>query len=145
VRVVSGLAAGVDTAAHEGSLEVDAITTTVMGTGVDHVFPAANEGLAEQIARRGVVLSQFPPPMPRTRTTFLRRNCVIAALSDASLVMDAEERSGSRHELEQAIRYGRPVFLWRPALARAQWAQMLERARLATFVESAEEVLAGLG
>jgi DNA processing protein len=145
IRIVSGLAAGVDTAAHKGALEVGAVTTAVMGTGVDHVFPRENGPLAEEIACRGVVLSQFAPPAPRTGTTFLRRNCVIAALSDASIVMDAGEQSGSRHELEQAIRYGKHVFMWRPTLGQAAWARALEQVGVASFVESAEEVLARLG
>lgn len=143
-RIVSGLAAGVDTAAHVGALAAGGLTTAVLGTGVDHVYPAANTALAEEIACRGVVVSQFAPPAPRTSTTFLRRNCVIAALSDASLVMDAAEQSGSRHELEQALRYGKRVFMWRPTLRRSEWATTLERAGVATFVESAQEVLDGL-
>lgn len=145
IRIVSGLAAGVDTAAHDGALHAGTVTTAVMGTGVNHVFPAQNADLANEIARRGVLLSQFAPPAPRTGTTFLRRNCVIAALSDGSLVMDAREKSGSRHELEQALRYGKRVFLWEPALGREDWAQALEQVGLASFVESEEQLLAALG
>lgn len=145
VHVVSGLAAGVDTAAHLGALEAGGLTTAVMGTGIDRIFPEQNAHIAAAITGRGMLLSQFAPPAPRTGTTFLRRNAVIAALAQASLVMDARERSGSRHELEQALRYGRRVFFWRPALAQEPWAVALVQAGLAEFVESPDEVLALLG
>lgn len=144
VRVISGLAAGVDTAAHEGALSAGGTTTAVMGTGIELVFPSENAVLARRIARHGVLLSQFPPRSPRTGTTFLRRNCVIAALSDASLVMDGRAQSGSRHEAEQAVRYGKPVFFWRDALEREQWAQEMVGEHVALFVDSPESLLANL-
>lgn len=140
-RVISGLAAGVDTAAHRAALEVGGTTTAVMGTGIDRVFPDQNKTLAREIAERGVLLSQFAPPAPRTGTTFLRRNCVIAALSDASLIMDGRSQSGSRNAIEQAIRYGKPAFLWRPALDTEQWAHETVRVGVATFVDSADDLL----
>ncbi len=143
-RVVSGLAAGVDTAAHEATLDVGGRTTAVLGTGIDHVFPAENRDLARRITRHGVLISQFAPPAPRTGTTFLRRNCVIAALSDCSLIMDGRDRSGSRHEVEQAIRYGKPVLMWAPALSQERWAKRLAETGEASFVDSAEAVLAAL-
>lgn len=141
IRVVSGLAAGVDSAAHRAALGAGGITTAVMGTGIDSIFPEVNEALARDIAQRGVLLSQFAPPAPRTGTTFLRRNCVIAALSDASLIMDGRSRSGSRHEIEQAIRYGKPVYLWRPALGNEAWARDMARGGAAAFVDSADDLL----
>ncbi|RFZ12627.1 hypothetical protein VIMS_03021 [Mycobacterium marinum] len=139
--VISGLAAGVDSAAHRGALDVGGQTVAVMGTGITHVYPPQNTDLAEQIRRHGVLVSQFAPHAPRTGTTFLRRNHVIAGLSDASVIMDGQQRSGSRHEVEQAISYGRPVFMWAPALTSQRWARKLEAAGSATFVSSAQEVL----
>jgi DNA processing protein len=67
------------------------------------------------------LISQFAPNAPRTSTTFLRRNNVIAELSNLSLVIDEQERSGSRHQTEQATNYGRTVLLWAPALHRQDW------------------------
>lgn len=145
IHVVSGLAAGVDTAAHRGALDGGGLTTAVMGTGIDRIFPEENADLADMVADRGILLSQFAPPAPRTGTTFLRRNAVIAALAQTSLVMDARERSGSRHEMEQAQRYGRQILLWGPALTAEPWAAAMVRAGQAEFVESAEEVLSLLG
>lgn len=143
-RVVSGLAAGVDTAAHEATIDAGGITTAVLGTGIDHVFPAENRDLAHRITSQGVLVSQFAPPAPRTGTTFLRRNCVIAALSDLSVIMDGRDRSGSRHEVEQAIRYGKPVLMWAAALRGEAWANQLAETGHASFVDSVEDVLAAL-
>lgn len=140
VAIVSGLAAGVDAAAHRGALTACGYTVAVMGTGIDLVFPESNRDLANEIQQAGTLVSQFAPPAPRTRTSFLLRNHVIAAMSDASLVMDGDERSGSRYEVEQALDYGRPVFAWAPALAYRPWVQELVEKRGVQLVESAAEV-----
>lgn len=144
-HIISGLATGIDTAAHIGALEAGGLTTAVMGTGIEHVFPSENIAVAARIAQRGMLLSQFAPTAPRTGTTFLRRNAVIAGLCDTSLVMDARERSGSHDELSHAMRYGRCVLLWRPSMYKEAWAQALAFSGAASFVESAEEVLERLG
>jgi DNA processing protein len=141
LTVISGLAEGVDTASHQGTLAVHGSTVAVTGTGIDSVFPTCNTDLAERIASRGTVLSQFAPGTPRTGTTFLRRNSVIAALGAVSLVMAAAERSGSRHQAEQAMRYGRHVLLWAPRLGDQAWARELAAAGHATFTDSPDAAL----
>lgn len=133
--VVSGLAAGVDTAAHRGALSAGGHTAAIMGTGISRIFPSENQALAEEIARSGALISQFAPDAPRTGTTFLRRNCVIAGMVDADIVVAASERSGTRHQAEQAVRYGRPLLLWRPALEPLQWASDLVRSGVARFID----------
>ncbi len=140
--VVSGLAAGVDTAAHEGALDAGGHTVAILGTGIRRVFPEQNATLAERVAATGALLSQFAPDAPRTGTTFLQRNHVIAGLAVASVVMDGGERSGSRHQAEQAVRYGRPVVLWAPTLARQDWARGFVTDGVATFVDSVEQAVA---
>lgn len=140
VAIVSGLAAGVDSAAHRGALAGSGYTVAIMGTGIDLVFPESNRDLAAEIRRVGTLVSQFAPPAPRTRTSFLLRNHVIAAASDASLIMDGDERSGSRYELEQARGYGRPVFAWAPALGHRRWVLDLAQEGAVRLVESAAEV-----
>jgi DNA processing protein len=142
VCVASGLALGIDTAAHEGALDVNGHTVAVLGTGMRQVYPPRNGALADEITRRGAVLSQFAPDAPRTGTSFLRRNSVIAGLSDASLVMDGRQRSGSRHEAEQSLRYGRKTLLWAPTLYREEWARRMAATTSAIFVSSVEEVSA---
>lgn len=138
--VVSGLASGVDGAAHSGALSAGGHTVAVMGTGIRHVFPQRHTDLAGLIALTGALVSQFTPDAPRTPTTFLRRNHVIAGLADVDLVMSGEHRSGSRHQAEQAISYGRPMLLWAPALAAQDWAREAVTAGAARFVDSSEEV-----
>ena len=138
IAIVSGLAVGVDSAAHRGALAACGYTAAVMGTGIDLVFPESNRDLAAEIRRVGTLVSQFAPPAPRTRTSFLLRNHVIAALSDASLIMDGDERSGSRYEVEQALDYGRPVFAWAPSLRHRRW--VLDLCKQAACVWSSRPV-----
>jgi len=133
--VVSGLAAGVDTAAHKAALDAGGHTVAVMGTGIRQIFPAQNVELGEQMAERGALISQFSPDAPRTGTTFLRRNSVIAGLSDIDVVVAGDERSGSRHQAEQATRYGRPLLLWQPTLKLQRWAHAAVDAGVATFID----------
>ncbi|CAB4887384.1 unannotated protein [freshwater metagenome] len=140
VTIVSGLARGVDAAAHEGALDAGGFTVAVLGTGITRVYPAENIGLAERIRVAGLLLSQFAPRAPRTRTSFLQRNHVIAGLSDVSIIMAGEARSGSRHEVRQAIGYGRPVFMWASALAHQRWARDLVNSGVASFFDDSEEI-----
>jgi DNA processing protein len=133
--VVSGLAAGVDTAAHHGSLAAGGYTVAVMGTGIRRIFPRQNLELAEQIAQNGALVSQFSPDAPCTGTTFLRRNSVIAGLADVDVVVAGDERSGSRHESEQAARYARPLLLWKPLLCGQRWANEAVDNGQATFID----------
>jgi DNA processing protein len=138
--VISGLAAGIDAAAHRGALMADGQTVAVMGTGIEQIFPPENTDLAKEITGSGALLSQFAPDAPRTGTTFLRRNRVIAGLASMSLIMEGRERSGSRHEAEQAVSYGRPVLLWHPAMQQERWAHDLVSSGAATFVSTPQEV-----
>ncbi len=140
VTIVSGLAAGVDAAAHRGALGAFGYTVAVMGTGIDTIFPESNLDLAAEIGLVGALVSQFAPSAPRTRSSFLLRNHVIAAMSDASLIMDGADRSGSRHEVERAIHYGRPVLAWAPTLGHRRWVTDLVNAGSIHLVESAAEV-----
>ncbi|WP_457125744.1 DNA-processing protein DprA [Mycobacteroides abscessus] len=141
ITVVSGLAAGIDAAAHHGALAVGGRTIAVMGTGITRIYPEQNTTLANQIKTgSGALVSQFAPYAPRTRTSFLHRNHVIAGLSHVSVIMAGESRSGSRHEIEQALNYGRLVLMWEPALAQHDWAQRLAADGQAFFVNSPGQV-----
>lgn len=94
--VVSGLALGIDAAAHEGALAAGAPTIGVLGGGHEHFFPRRNRSLAERmIAQGGAALSPYPPEQPAFRSQFLARNGVVAALADAVVVIEAPERSGA--------------------------------------------------
>ena len=125
VTIVSGLARGVDTAAHYGALDVNGRTTAVVGTGIDVTFPPKNRELVEQIVQRGAVVSQFPPGLRPSKTSFPVRNAVIAGLASASLVIEAQEYSGTRITMDYTLQFNRPVLLWAPVVGKRPWARML--------------------
>lgn len=108
--VVSGLAEGIDGAAHTGALEVQGATIAVLGCGPDEVYPKHHAGLKNQIiSQGGLVLSEYPPGTAPQPAFFPRRNRIIAALADALLVVEAALRSGSLITARVASELGRPV------------------------------------
>jgi len=112
VVVHSGGAAGIDRAAHDGALDAGAPTVVVAGTGLDHVFPKEHAPLFETIvARGGSILSPFERDQRAWRWTFLRRNAVLAALTQALVLVEAPIKSGARSAAMAARRLGRPVFV----------------------------------
>ena len=108
VTVVSGLARGVDSAAHRGALRTGR-TIAVLGSGVDRVYPHEHRGLAREIAERGLVISEFAPGMPPLKFHFPLRNRVISGLSRAVVVIEASENSGSLITAACALEQGRDV------------------------------------
>jgi DNA processing protein len=95
LAIVSGLARGVDAAAHEGALEAGGATVAFQACGPEQVYPAAHRALAERIAGQGAVLTEFPPGTPPLAAYFPLRNRLISALAEAVIVVEARERSGS--------------------------------------------------
>lgn len=110
LTVVSGLAAGIDAAAHRGALAENASTIAVIGTGGDRIYPARNADLAREIAEKGVILSEFPLGTPPIAANFPRRNRLIAGLSRGCLVVEAARQSGSLITARLSIEAGREVF-----------------------------------
>lgn len=109
--VISGLAEGIDTQAHQGCLEAGARTWAVLGTGIDVVYPSRNTGLYQQILKNGLVLSEQPAGTQPNRVHFPRRNRIIAGLSRATLVMEAPSKSGALITAYLANDYGRDVYV----------------------------------
>jgi DNA processing protein len=122
--VVSGLAEGIDTAAHTGALERDERTVAVIGTGLERFYPPQNESLQRTIATRGAVVSQFWPDAPPSRRSFPMRNAVMSGLTLASVIVEAAHTSGSRMQARLALAQGRPVLLVHSLLSQP-WAREL--------------------
>ncbi len=111
ITVVSGLALGIDTAAHRGALDGNGSTVAVLGSGLGHVYPAENQRLAEEIVNSGgVVLSEYPVCMAPTKWTFPQRNRIIAGIVRGVVVIEAPERSGALITARLAVDQGREVF-----------------------------------
>lgn len=107
--VVSGMAAGIDGAAHRGALDAGGATVGVLGSGPDHEYPKANADLYERMRKEGLLASEFPPEERPRRRYFPRRNRVIAALGDAVVVVQAGRSSGALITADHALDLGREV------------------------------------
>lgn len=110
LTIVSGLAAGIDAAAHRGALKETAATIAVVGTGCDRIYPARNESLAREIADKGVIVSEFAVGTPPLAANFPRRNRIIAGLARGCLVVEAAQQSGSLITARLSAEAGREVF-----------------------------------
>ncbi|MFO1282941.1 MAG: DNA-processing protein DprA [Burkholderiales bacterium] len=144
--IVSGLATGIDAAAHRGALDAAASTIAVTGTGPDRVYPASHRDLAHAIVARGSVVTPFPPGTPPLKGNFPRRNRLIATLARGVLVVEAALRSGSLITARQAADCGREVFAIpgsiHSPLSKGPHELIRQGAKL---VESAQDVLDELG
>jgi DNA processing protein len=147
--IVSGLALGVDAAAHRGALQTDlqCPTIAVLAHGLDRVYPASHHGLAQQIVNAGgILLSEYAPGVTPMRHHFLARNRIIAGLSRGVVVVEAGKRSGSLVTAQFAADYGRDVFVVQGALddeSREGGENLL--AQGAISITGAHEVLAEYG
>lgn len=109
VMIVSGLARGVDSAAHRGALAGGGVTVAVLGSGVDVIYPPEHAGLAREIAERGAIVSEFVPGTPPNPFFFPQRNRIISGLARAVVVIEAGEKSGSLITARSALEQGRDV------------------------------------
>ncbi|MHA7283515.1 DNA-processing protein DprA [Arthrobacter sp. TMS2-4] len=145
ISVVSGLAAGIDSAAHAAALETHGRTVAVIGTGIDRYYPKSSESLQRRMeSGEGLVLSQFWPGSSATKFSFPMRNVVMSAFSRATVIVEAAEKSGTRHQAFRAIAHGRPLILSRKVASQTTWGQKLssDPKRLdVTVVDSLEEAI----
>jgi DNA processing protein len=138
LTVVSGLAAGVDTIAHETAIKNGGRTIAVIGTPLDTVYPRSNVKLSDEIKRNHLMLSQFPIGYPVTPKNFPMRNRVMAMISDATIIIEAGEKSGTKHQGWEALKLGRELFIFQDVLdSGVTWAhKMLEYGAHAITLES---------
>jgi len=146
VVVASGLARGVDSAAHRGCLGAGGTTVAVQGCGLDRVYPPEHDQLAEQIAREGLVISELAPGAAPLPEHFSLRNRIISGISLATVVVEASERSGSLITARYALEQGRDVMAVPGSVLsgrnRGSHALLKDGARV---VETADDILQGLG
>ena len=140
VTVLSGLARGIDTAAHEATLNVNGRTIAVLGSGLLNVYPKENVELAERIAMSGAVVSQFWPDAPPTKHTFPMRNVVTSGLGQGTVVIEASATSGAKMQARLALEHGKLVFLIRSLVETHNWAQEYAK-RGAIVVDSPDDVI----
>jgi DNA processing protein len=137
--VVSGLAAGIDSAAHTAALARGGRTVAVIGTGLRRCYPPQHAALQRRIAAEGAVISQFWPDAPPSRRSFPMRNAVMSGLSLATVVVEASLTSGSRIQARLALEHGRPVFLLE-SLLEHEWARQCAARPGARVIRSPEEI-----
>ena len=146
IVVVSGLARGIDSAAHTGALDAKGKTIAVLGTGIDRVYPSENKDLHERIAVHGLLVTEFPPGSPPDLFHFPQRNRIISGLSKAVVVVEAREKSGSLITARLAGDQGRDVMVvpgpTRSGQNRGGHALLRDGAKL---VEAAVDILQELG
>ena len=141
VTVVSGLARGIDTAAHEATLDQDGRTIAVVGTGITRCYPKENTDLAERVAASGAVVSQFWPSAPPATWSFPRRNATMSGIAQGTVVTEASATSGAKMQARLALQHGKKVFLLRSLVDRYPWAASYAEQRNARIVDEVEDVV----
>lgn len=144
VTVVSGLARGIDTAAHTAALEAGGRTVAVIGTGINRCYPAENQRLAEQIITHGAMVSQFWPDSPPATYTFPRRNVTMSGIAQGTVVIEASSTSGAKMQARLALEHGKKVFLIKSLTEHQEWARSYVENRGAIQVEDVTDVVAKL-
>ena len=141
VSIVSGLARGIDTAAHQAALDVGGRTIAVFGTGITMVYPAENADLVARIIDTGgLVVSQFFPTATPSAWTFPRRNEVTSGISQGTVVIEASQKSGARMQARLAYEHGKQVFLVESLATSQEWARTMLEARRAISVRDFDDL-----
>ncbi len=141
VTVISGLAKGIDTAAHSAVLDCGGRTIAVIGTGILRVYPKENAELAERIVERGAIVSQFWPSAPPTRYSFPMRNEVMSGISQGTAVIEASSTSGAKMQARLAIEQGKRAFLMSSLVTSEAWAKGYLEKRGAIEVNAVDDVV----
>ena len=140
VTVVSGLARGIDTAAHTAAIEADGTTIAVLGTPISRFYPAENSDLQRKIMRDHLAVSQFPEEAVIRPVNFVLRNRTMALMGDASVIMESGEGGGSLDQGWETLRLGRPLFIHTQEFEKPelQWPTKMARYGAIRFREPAD-------
>ena len=143
LAIVSGLAYGIDVIAHRAALEFGLPTVAVLGHGLSTIYPAAHRDTAKKISQQGALVTDFHSGMGPERNNFLRRNRIIAGLSDATLVVESAQKGGALITADIAFSYDREVLAvpGRVIDDRSKGCNNMIKSNMATMVESAEDVI----
>jgi DNA processing protein len=141
VTVVSGMARGIDAAAHRAAIEAGGRTIAVFGTGITKCYPPENRELAEEIVRHGALVSQFWPTRNPGRDTFPRRNHVTSGISQGTVVIEASSTSGAKMQARLALEHGKKVFLVKSLVTDQTWAKTYVSKRGAIEVDDVDDVI----
>ena len=141
ITIVSGLAAGIDAAAHDAALEAGGRSIAVFGTGINRVFPSANKELARRVCESGAAVSQFWPDMSSTKWSFGVRNVVTSGLSICSVVIEAEKVSGTVRHVKSALGHGRRLLLDIELVDQEEWAQEISELPSVSVLTNPDQIL----
>ncbi|UQX13457.1 DNA-processing protein DprA [Candidatus Mycobacterium methanotrophicum] len=144
VTVVSGLAEGIDTAAMTAALALGGRVVAVIGTGIDRTYPVSNAQLQAAIAEHGLVLTQFLPGFPGARWAFPARNKTMSAYAQATVIVEASEQSGTKHQALEAVAHGRRLVLHSSVAETTTWGRDLVDRPDVFVVDTAGQAIAQL-
>jgi DNA processing protein len=145
VTVLSGLALGIDGAAHQAALETGGRTVAVVGTGIRRTYPRQHAALAEQIVDAGgAIVSQFWPDAPPTRWSFPMRNITMSGMAVGTVVVEASKTSGAKNQAREALEHGKRLFLMESLVMQEPWARDYAQRPGAQVVDSVGDVIEAL-
>jgi DNA processing protein len=144
VVVISGLARGIDTAAHLSTLESGGCTIAVIGTPLSKASPVQNGPLQEAIWRKHLLISPFAEGTQVYPGNFPQRNRIMAALSDATVIVEADDNSGSLHQAVACQKLGRWLFIMKSVVGSRQWPRRFLSAKNTVILERTEQILYAL-
>lgn len=145
VTVLSGLALGIDGAAHQAALDAGGRTVAVVGTGIRRTYPRDHEKLAEQIVESGgAIVSQFWPDAPPTQWSFPMRNVTMSGMGVGTVVIEASKTSGAKNQARRALEHGKRLFLVEALVMQEPWARDYAQRPGTTVVKSIDDVITAL-
>jgi DNA processing protein len=136
--VLSGLAAGIDRAAHEAAIREGGRTIAVIGTGLDEAYPREHAALQERVYRDHLLVSPFAPGSRTARWHFPARNRVMAQLAEATVLVEATEESGTRHQIEECLKLGRVVYARHALVEELSWLQSAAESAVVEWADARE-------